>query len=226
MRSQDLKHWLGKLYMEIYISLIVDKESWIFNAGRSTSFRILCRVLVTYTRTLNRTMHVNKDWRRTTGIRVEYFRRIQFVAAQWRSQKSLLLRFGETPENFSGKIVFMSMSDDISCGSRDNKVECMSNANLFALYAKDLGKDNGRLLVLVLKSNGTLSRNIVHKENVTIWLIHFSALQAHCPEVDSKAKAMENCRYTVVPIWHFVWLFFTLLFCKSAPWSRNSLKNV
>ena len=82
----------------------------------------------------------------------------------------------------------MSMSDDISCGSRDNKVECMSNANLFALYAKDLGKDNGRLLVLVLISNGTLSRNIVHKENVTIWLIHFSALQAHCPESIQKQR--------------------------------------
>ena len=26
-------------------------------------------------------------------------------------------------------------------------------------------------------------------------------LRVHCPEVSSKAKAVENCRYTIVPIW-------------------------
>ena len=31
--------------------------------------------------------------------------------------KSLLLRLGETPENFTGRIIFMSMFNDISCGS-------------------------------------------------------------------------------------------------------------
>ena len=40
--------------------------------------------------------------------------------------KELLLKFGETPENFTGRIIFMSMFNDISCGSRDNKVECES----------------------------------------------------------------------------------------------------
>ena len=46
----------------------------------------------------------------------------------------------------------------------------------------------------------------------TIWLqeccwnsqkviVQFSALRAHCPEVDSEAKDMENCRYTMQPIW-------------------------
>ena len=50
--------------------------------------------------------------------------------------KSLLLRLGETPENFTRRILFMSMFNDISCGSRDNEKECMSNANLVSLYAK------------------------------------------------------------------------------------------
>ena len=53
---------------------------------------------------------------------------------------SLLLRFGETPENFTGRILFMSMFNDISCGSRDNEKECLSNANLVSLYAKRFGK--------------------------------------------------------------------------------------
>ena len=84
--------------------------------------------------------------------------------------KSLLLRIGETPENFTGRIIFMSMFNDISCGSRDNKKECESNANLVSQYAKkDLEYDNGHLLVLVLKRSGILSVKIVHKENRTIW---------------------------------------------------------
>ena len=53
--------------------------------------------------------------------------------------KDLLLRLNETPENFTGRIIFMSMFNDISWGSRDNKVECESNANLVSLYARRFG---------------------------------------------------------------------------------------
>ena len=53
---------------------------------------------------------------------------------------SLLLRLGETPENFKGRIIFMSMFNDISCGSKDNKKECESNANLVSLYTKRFPK--------------------------------------------------------------------------------------
>ena len=50
--------------------------------------------------------------------------------------KCLLLKLGETPENFTGRIIFMSVFNDISCGSRDN----VSNGNLVSLYAKRFGK--------------------------------------------------------------------------------------
>ena len=53
--------------------------------------------------------------------------------------KSLLLRLGETPENFTGRIIFMSMFNDISCGSRDNENQSESNARLVSLYAKRFG---------------------------------------------------------------------------------------
>ena len=53
--------------------------------------------------------------------------------------KSLLLRLGETPEHFTGRVFFMSMFNDISFGSRDNEKECESNANLVSLYAKRFG---------------------------------------------------------------------------------------
>ena len=54
--------------------------------------------------------------------------------------KRLLLRLDETPENFTGRIIFMSMFDDISCGSKDNEQECMLNAKLVSLFAKRFGK--------------------------------------------------------------------------------------
>ena len=71
--------------------------------------------------------------------------------------------------------------------------------NSYLCTREDFQKDNGHLLVLVLKRSGTVSVKTVHKESGTIWrkgccwnsqkvIVQFSALQAHCPEVDSKAK--------------------------------------
>ena len=54
--------------------------------------------------------------------------------------KDLLLRLDETPENFTGRIIFMSMFTDISCGSKDNQQECLANAKIVSIYAKRFGK--------------------------------------------------------------------------------------
>ena len=48
----------------------------------------------------------------------------------------LLARLSVTPENFSGRIIFMSMFNDISWGSKDNEQECEVSAKLVSLYAK------------------------------------------------------------------------------------------
>ena len=53
--------------------------------------------------------------------------------------KSLLLRLNETPGNFTGRIVFMSMFNDVSWGSKDNEKECESNAQLFSPFAIRFG---------------------------------------------------------------------------------------
>ena len=42
--------------------------------------------------------------------------------------KSLVYRLRETPEHFTGRILFMSMFNDISCGTTDNTTECLANA--------------------------------------------------------------------------------------------------
>ena len=53
--------------------------------------------------------------------------------------QELLLRLGETPKNFTGRIICMSMFNDISWGSRDNKKERESNVRLVSLFAKRFG---------------------------------------------------------------------------------------
>ena len=54
--------------------------------------------------------------------------------------KRSLFRLDETPENFTRRILFMSMFNGISCGTKDNKKECLSNATLVSLYARRFGK--------------------------------------------------------------------------------------
>ena len=53
--------------------------------------------------------------------------------------KDLLLRVNETPETFTRRIIFMSMFNDISWGSRDIEKECESKARLVSLYARRFG---------------------------------------------------------------------------------------
>ena len=53
--------------------------------------------------------------------------------------KRLLFRLDETPENFTAIIIFMSMFNDISCGSKDNENECLANTKFVSLFAKRFG---------------------------------------------------------------------------------------
>ena len=51
----------------------------------------------------------------------------------------LLSRIGETPETFTGRILLMSMFNDISCGTKDNERECLANAKVVSSIAKKFG---------------------------------------------------------------------------------------
>ena len=94
--------------------------------------------------------------------------------------------------------------------------------NSYLCTREDLEKDNGHLLVLVLRKSGTLSVKTVHKESETklqkgcCWNslrvdVQFSVLRLYCPEVNSKAKDMENCWYTLQPTRKRLRLFFRII---------------
>ena len=59
----------------------------------------------------------------------------------------LLSDLGDTPETFTGRILFMSMFNDISCDRKGNKEECLANARAMVI-----------LLVQVLKRSGILEK--------------------------------------------------------------------
>ena len=42
----------------------------------------------------------------------------------------LLSYLGQTPETFTGRILFMSMFNDISCDRKDNKDECLKKCRI------------------------------------------------------------------------------------------------
>ena len=51
----------------------------------------------------------------------------------------LLSKLGETPETFTGRILFMSMFNDISCDKKDNEEECVANSKVVSILAKKFG---------------------------------------------------------------------------------------
>ena len=73
-------------------------------------------------------------------------------------------KMGETPQ-FKGRIIFMSMFNDIIWRSEDNEQECESSAQLS--MRKDFHQDNGHSSDLDQKRNGILLTNTIHKENGT-----------------------------------------------------------
>ena len=51
----------------------------------------------------------------------------------------LLSYLGQTPETFTGRILFMSMFNDISCDREGNKDECLRNANIVKTFGGRFG---------------------------------------------------------------------------------------
>ena len=51
----------------------------------------------------------------------------------------LLSDLGQAPETFTGRILFMSTFNDISCDRKGNKEECLANARVVKVLAKKFG---------------------------------------------------------------------------------------
>ena len=70
---------------------------------------------------------------------MEHLPRIRNVTVLHCKVKDLLSDLGETPENFTERILFMSMLNDISCGTKDNEEEGLAHAKVVSLYVRKFG---------------------------------------------------------------------------------------
>ena len=81
---------------------------------------------------------------------------------------NLLSSLGQTPETFTGRILFMSMFNDISCEGKDNKQQCLRDADFVKnVCKKSLELVNGLSLDQVLRKSGILLKT-ARKESGTV----------------------------------------------------------
>ena len=113
----------------------------------------------------------------------------------------------------------MSMFNDIYCDRKCNKEECLANARVVKVLAKRFGIGQWSFI-----GPGSEKMWYSAEENSPqgAWdhiademLLEFAesgcpifVQQLHCPGISSKAKDMENCRFTIVPIRKQLKLFF------------------
>ena len=130
------------------------KQSSIFNAQKSMSSRILCCA----SEGVLQHPESNEAWKnRVSGIQsgksyrdydaingesteVEWNIFPGFTTLQLCDKiNDLLSDLGQTPEPFTGRILFMSMLNDISCDRKGNKDECLANAGVVKVLARRFG---------------------------------------------------------------------------------------
>ena len=105
------------------------------------------------------------------------FPRIQHVAAQPQSPRVLLLRLNVTPEKFTGRIIFMSMFNDIVWDAKGNDELCVTNSKTIKEYTshgdrRTTRKNASQVLNssdLDQRKSRILSVKIVHKVSGTKW---------------------------------------------------------
>ena len=243
MRSQDWRQLVGRIIQRNICQKLVMKESSIFNARNSTSSQSLCCVWERSIIIRNPTKPGRSGWI-TSSQNCRDFNGISGEPTQfeWKifprfdtlqlygKMKDLLSRLGETPENFTKRILLVSMFNVISCGTKGNKDECVAHMQGSLVQENDLS------FVLVPKRSDIRWKKKIHKHSETVsrkrccWNspntdARFSVLRPHCLEVNSKAKDMENCRFTL-QLFKKRLRLFSHHFWKPTHSTRNSRRDV
>ena len=161
------------------------------------------------------------NWWWSNGIRVEYFPRFTTLQLCYRVQE-FMSKTSIQPEDFTGRIIFMSIFNDISWWSKENKQECESSAQLVSIYAKkDSHQEDGNSSDLDQNRSATLECKPQGEWDRIAELITFkfsetniqsSDPQVHCLEEYSRSKVVENYQYTSAHMRERLKLFFAQLF--------------
>ena len=130
------------------------KQLSIFSAQKSMSSQILCCV----SEGSFNILEPNEAWKkRIEGVRTEKSYRDYHgingepTEFEWNifpgfttlqlcgKDNDPLSDLGEAPETFIGRILFMSMFNDISCDRKGNKEDCLANVRVVKVLAKKIG---------------------------------------------------------------------------------------
>ena len=136
--------------------------------------------------------------------------------------QEVINKMGDPPQ-FQGRIVLMSMFNDIVWGTTGNEQECIANATLVSLFAKDFpagrwsfigpGSEKKWYSIYIDRPQGERDRV------AELMMIQFREsghpvfrATSPCPEERSKAKEVGNYRYASVLMGIRLKLFFAQLF--------------
>ena len=81
--------------------------------------------------------------------------------------QEFMSKMSEKPEEFTGRIILMSMFNNISWGSQDNGQECESNAILVPIYARRFSSGRRSILGPGSEKKWYSTHDKNHKENGT-----------------------------------------------------------
>ena len=148
----------------------------------------------------------------------------------------LLSRLGETPETFTGRILFMSMFNDISCDKKDNEEECLAKSS--SIYAKKFGIGQWSFIGPDSEKKWYSMKRIAHKElgiisrKRCLWnspKVDVPIFRATTPLSRCNLKSKGHGKLSI----HFAadqetieTIFSHHCFCKSAQSLRSSRKHV
>ena len=152
----------------------------------------------------------------------------------------LLSNLGQTPATFTGRILFMSMFNDISCDRKGNKDECLKNAESVKAFARRFGIGQWSFIGPGSEKKWYSSENSLQGawDNIAEqMLLEFaesghpiSVQRHHCPGVYLRAKGEENCLYTSLQIKtqliQFIALFFLSISSVSTEQWQLYAKNL
>ena len=97
--------------------------------------------------------------------------------------KDLLRELGETPANFTGRILFVLMFNDISCGTKDNEEECLAHARVVSLYARRFGTGHWSFIGLCS----------VRSRQKILWIVMTQQIKIFCcNKMENELKSCHN----------------------------------
>ena len=142
----DLNNWLGKSFMEIP-DINWWRKNYQFSAREGLRLFRFC--IVSWEDPTN--PESNEAWEQRLGWNKssQIYRNLDRIDGEpmefeWNifpifdtlqicdKVKSLLSTLGKSPKKFT--IIFLSMFNDISCGTKDNERECSANAKVVSIY--------------------------------------------------------------------------------------------